>query len=245
MGRLPLAAVTSVSLLLAVSFLPGIAIVEAAYIDAAGCCRHGLAPFQLDLAPNLGIACDPEIVPLDFEGQTCQIVVNQGVAPDGHSIADLEITEFAMTSVHPVFGELVISLDTSRPVVSTLRSVNPGADFPVIHTTRIHVIATAGSMPGVVLRNQGPPLEFIGDPSDSWPPTNNVYTLPVPVNFEDRENPGPILLTACPGSVVVAGRIVEGNGIVDVPALSSRGVVLMVLVLLLCVALTLWRRRLG
>ena len=186
------------------SFLALKSLTNAAYIDEMGCCRHG-QPLQLVVGSSL-VGCDAGTEPTQFEGDICQIITVQGVDGDGHSVADLEVVHFDMIGFHPVFGTMMIELDTSRPVPpSTLRSVRPGADFPVVHTTFINITATAENFPGIVLQNAGPPLEFTGDPSDTWPPTENVYTLPVPVPFEDRDNPGAILITVCPAASVSRG----------------------------------------
>ena len=189
--------------------LSGGAVAHGGYIDAMGCCRHG-SQVQLLAFPMEG--CDAGTAPTDFDGEICQVITNQGIDQDGHPFAELEVTSFEMLGMHPVFGKLTITLDESRPgAASTLRSVNPGADFPVTHVTRIHVNAVAENLPGIVLQNQGPPLEFTSQPLASWPPTMNTYDLPVAVPFEDRDNPGMALITACPGSVTVKGRVVSTN----------------------------------
>src|SRR6185436_13307883 len=161
----------------------------AARVSPSGCCYHN-SRIPVQLTPGRLKGCDAAAQPSFFRGETCQSVINQGIDPSGFLVATLQITSFEMTTNHPVFGKLDVRLDTSRPVLSELRGTVPGPDAPVVHTTRLHVIATTPNLPGVVLQSQGAPLEFISAPSDDWPPVQNTYTLPVPVVFEDRAHPG-------------------------------------------------------
>jgi hypothetical protein len=110
-----------------------------------------------------------------------------------------------MVGEHPQLGTLNISLDTSRPGgVAMLEAQSPGQKYPVVHSTRLHVIATSSILPGVLLQNRGAPLEFVSEPSPVWPPEDTVYQLGVPVVFEDRENPGAAVAMASAGSVSVS-----------------------------------------
>jgi hypothetical protein len=172
------------------------------YVKSVTCPHASVVVVQ----PSSVADCDPGTSPLDFSGSIHQEITEQGVDSEGHSYAKLQVTSFQMTANHPLFGRIQLSLDTTRPgAVSTLRSVNPGSDFPVIHTTRLYVTGVADSLPGVVLQSQGDPVEFVGNPSNTWPPTANVYTLQKNVVFEDRAHPGTALITACAGAVGVTG----------------------------------------
>lgn len=109
-----------------------------------------------------------------------------------------------MVANHPDFGKLTISHDLSRPgTLATLRATSPGAKFPVVHTTRLHITAVSTALPGVILQNAGPPLEFKSDPLSEWPPKDRIYKLQTIVNFEDRRDPGMALLSATDGAVLV------------------------------------------
>jgi len=142
--------------------------------------------------------------PVQFVGQVIQEVVWQGLRKDGHYGADLAIIYFNMTADHPQFGTLNIAYDASRPGgEATLRAVERGKEFPVIHTTRLHVIALSSAFPGLVLQNQGSPLQFISSPTSEWPPKNNIYKLKVKIGFEDRYNRGPVIINASAGSALV------------------------------------------
>jgi hypothetical protein len=145
--------------------------------------------------------------PIQFVGQVIQEVVWQGLREDGHHGADLATVYFNMTAEHPQFGTLTIAYDASRPGGgATLRAVERGKPFPVIHTTKLHVIAVSSALPGLVLQNQGPPLRFISSPSPQWPPENTIYTLKVKVRFEDRYNRGPVVINASAGSALVGSH---------------------------------------
>jgi hypothetical protein len=146
---------------------------------------------------------DPQRIP--FSGDVYQEITWEGVDSDGFQSAQLRIIKFQMTGEHPQLGTLVVSLDTSRPGgVALLKAQSAGQKYPVVHTTRLHVIATSSVLPGVLLQNRGAPLEFVAEPSPVWPPEDTVYELGVPVVFEDRENPGPPAATASAGSVSVS-----------------------------------------
>lgn len=139
-----------------------------------------------------------------FDGDVYQEITWQGLGQDGHQLAHLEIVRFQMVGKHPELGTLSVSLDTSRPGgVAFLRAESVGKKFPVIHTTRLHIVATTPMLPGVVLQNQGPPLEFVSEPSATWPPENTIYRLGVPIPFEDRQKPGTRVATASEGTVMV------------------------------------------
>ena len=145
--------------------------------------------------------------PIQFVGNVCQEVTWQGIDHEGYHSAELAIVHFLMTANHPRFGRLTIVHDTSRPGgFGRIRAVNRGKPFPIIHTTRLHVTAVADELPGTVLQNEGPPLEFISEPSSQWPPENAVYTLQVNVNFQNRRDRAPMQITATSGSVLVGVR---------------------------------------
>jgi hypothetical protein len=145
---------------------------------------------------------DPERIP--FSGDVYQEITWEGTDSAGRQCAQLRIVKFQMIGDHPDLGRLNISLDTSRPgCVATLAALSPGEKYPVIHTTRLHVVATSSIIPGILLQNRGVPLEFVSEPSEVWPPEDTIYELGVPVVFEDRQNPGPALATASAGSVSV------------------------------------------
>ena len=174
-----------------------------AYVPSATCPHSSVVVIQ----PSSVADCDPGTSPLNFSGSIRQEITAQGIDSEDHSYAQLQVTSFQMTANHPLFGRIQLALDTTRPrPVSTLRSVNPGSEFPVIHTTRLYVTGVADSLPGVVLQSQGDPVEFVGNPSATWPPTSNVYTLQKNVVFEDRAHPGTALITACAGAVGVTGH---------------------------------------
>lgn len=141
---------------------------------------------------------------IQFLGDVYQEISWEGFDEEGHQVADLAIIRFLMRAEHPHFGDLYITHDNSRPGgLATLRSVDPGKKFPVIHTTRLHVIATASKLPGVILQNQGSPLEFISDLLDQWPPEDTVYRLRVGVSFEPRSNPGVVVMRTNAGAALV------------------------------------------
>lgn len=208
---------------------------EGVYLSSSTDCTHS-SRFALLPAFFRAQSCDVGTEPTNFAGVVSQQIHCQTQATDNRFTAELDISRFDMTGTHPTLGALSISLDKTRPGVSaSLRSVNPNAPFPVIHTTRINVTATAQNLPGVVLQNQGAPLEFTSDPSNSWPPTTNTYTLPIPIVFEDRDHPGSPLMTACPGSVTVIGSTSS------IPTTSVWGVVALAL-LTLAAGTILYRR---
>jgi hypothetical protein len=185
---------------------------------------NGLDPYEISAlcghkslrgdarAPGFAVwlGADPpaeEPEPIPFSGEVYQEISWEGIDSDGHQTAQLQIVRFHMSGEHPQFGWLSISLDTTRPgVVASLRAVQPGQKFPVVHTTRLHVTATAPALPDVLLQDQGPPLEFVSEPSPVWPPEDTIYRLAVPVHFEDRANPGPVAVTASSGAVLVGGH---------------------------------------
>jgi hypothetical protein len=145
-----------------------------------------------------------EAEPIQFFGNVYQEITWEGTDDKGYQAAELEVVHFNMTAEHPQFGKLTITIDASRPGGSaTLRAVNRGSKFPVIHTTRLHVTAVSSAMPNVILQNQGPPLEFKSEPLSVWPPVNTIYTLRTKVQFEDRRNPGQVFVTASAGAVMV------------------------------------------
>lgn len=146
---------------------------------------------------------DPQRIP--FSGDVYQEISWEGLDSEGHQTAQLRIIKFQMVGEHPQLGTLNISLDTSRPgCVAFLKAQSAGHKYPVVHTTRLHVIATSSVLPGVLLQNRGTPLEFVADPSPIWPPEDTIYQLGVPVTFEDRENPGSVAASASTGSVSVS-----------------------------------------
>jgi hypothetical protein len=146
---------------------------------------------------------DPQRIP--FSGDVFQEISWEGVDSEGHQTAQLRVVKFHMTGEHPQLGSLNILLDASRPGgVASLRAQSADEKYPVVHTTRLHVIATSSILPGVLLQNQGAPLEFVSDPSPTWPPEDTIYRLGVPVTFEDRQNPGTPTATASTGSVSVS-----------------------------------------
>lgn len=211
----------AVTLAIAVAAL-GAQGVEAAYVDADGNCRHGS---RLQLVP-LESVCDPGVDPTTFEGSVTQHITRQYVDSAGHAVAELVICAFDMVGEHPTFGRMVIGLDLTRPCgPSTLRSVYAGQDTPYIHTTRLNITATAKSCPGGVLINANP-IEFVSNPASVWPPVENVYTLPVAVQFVNRDQPGVVCMTACSG-----GRMLTGQAI-PTPGGSSVGWAVLALVLL-------------
>ncbi len=142
--------------------------------------------------------------PVQFFGEVYQEITWQGIDPAGHPVAELQVVRFSMTADHPEFGRLTISHDLSRPgTLATLRAQRPGKKYPVVHTTRLHVTAVSSALPGVILQNAGPPLEFKSDPLDEWPPKDRIYKLQTIVQFEDRRSPGTALLSATDGAVLV------------------------------------------
>lgn len=142
--------------------------------------------------------------PVQFLGEVYQEITWQGVDSAGYRIAELQVVRFSMAADHPEFGRLTIAHDLSRPgTMATLRAQQPGKKFPVVHTTRLHVTAVSTSLPGVILQNAGPPLEFKSDPLDEWPPKDRIYKLQTVVQFEDRRSPGIVLLSATDGAVLV------------------------------------------
>ena len=142
--------------------------------------------------------------PVQFVGEVYQEITWQGVDPAGYRVAELEVVRFNMAADHPHFGRLTISHDHSRPgTMATLRATLIGAKFPVVHTTRLHITAVSSALPGVILQNAGPPIEFKSDPLPEWPPKDRIYKLQTVVEFEDRRNPGVALLSASDGAVLV------------------------------------------
>ena len=142
--------------------------------------------------------------PVQFLGEVYQEITWQGLDSNGYRIAELQVVRFHMTADHPDFGRLTISHDLSRPGTSaTLRALQPGQKFPVVHTTRLHITAVSTALPGVLLQNAGSPLEFKSDPLLEWPPKDRIYKLQTLVNFEDRRRPGTALLSATDGAVLV------------------------------------------
>jgi hypothetical protein len=162
--------------------------------------EHPRTPLFMNIGPKVL----PELEPIRFVGEVYQEVTWQGVDEEGYYMAELMVVRFNMTSDHPQLGHLIINVDASRPGnKGSLKSVNPGNPFPVIHTTCLHVTATSSVLPGEVLQNYGPPLCFVSDPSPSWPPIQTIYTLPVNVQFQSRRVRGPAVATVSRGSVLV------------------------------------------
>lgn len=153
---------------------------------------------------NIDLPSDTE--PVQFIGQVYQEITWQGLDDEGYRAAELAVVHFNMTADHPQFGKLTITHDTSRPGTgATLRSLRPQEKFPVIHSTRLHVTAVSSLLPGTILQNAGPPLEFRSEPLTSWPPEETIYKLRTWVHFEDRRNPGRVFVTASDGAVLVGG----------------------------------------
>lgn len=147
-------------------------------------------------------------MPVQFVGEVYQEITWQGTDHAGFRAAILQIVRFHMVADHPDFGRMTFTHDTSRPGTSaTLRSVAVGQKFPVVHTTRLHVTAVAAAHPSVILQNAGEPLEFKSEPLTEWPPADTIYKLRTVVRFEDRRNPGPVLLSASDGAVLVGVMI--------------------------------------
>lgn len=141
---------------------------------------------------------------IQFFGDVYQEIVSEGIDDNGFQWAELAVVRFNMTAKHPNMGELVISYDSSRPGNrATLRAVDSGRKFPAVHRTRMHVTATASTIPGTILQNQGAPLDFLSDQLDEWPPTESVYRLAVKVPFELRQKPGTIVVTSNAGAALV------------------------------------------
>ena len=152
----------------------------------------------------VGVKPPKNAAPTQFIGEVYQEITWQGLDANGHRLAELQVVRFNMTADHPDFGKLTISHDHSRPGTSaTLRALQPGKKYPVVHTTRLHVTAVSSALPGVILQNSGPPLEFKSDPLSEWPPKDRIYKLQTVVNFEDRRAPGKALLSATDGAVRV------------------------------------------
>jgi len=202
--RLPFVMIASLVLL----SLPA----QGRYYELPPPCHHDIS---IPITPGPVANCEPGTAPSDFQGAVSEQVVYQGVGADGHPFAQLKTTSFEVETDHPVYGHIHISLDPSRPIASSLWSQSEGGDYPVVHTTRLNVTAVAENLPGIVLRNQQP-IEFVGKPTDSWPAPSNVYTLQSNVVFEDRDNPGPVLVTACAGQVGVSTDSGSGSPTVSV-----------------------------
>jgi hypothetical protein len=132
-----------------------------------------------------------------FLGQVHQEIEFEGTDSNGFQFARLRLVYFGMEGDHPKFGRIRIAHDTQRPgTFATLLASKPGQKFPVIHTTYLNILAVADNMPGVVLQNKGAPLRFVSDPLQDWPPRSNIYTLKTDVEFEERQNPGPVVMAA-------------------------------------------------
>jgi hypothetical protein len=149
-----------------------------------------------------------EQVYVQFVGSVFQEVQSQYIDIDQHQVAELVTLRFQMTAKTPDFGSMLVTLDHTRPgAFARVRAIQPGNKFPVIHTTRLHVIATVNSMPGLLLQNAGPPLEFISDELNVWPPEDAVYRLKTKVPFERRGNPGQTLISLNAGAAIVGKNI--------------------------------------
>jgi hypothetical protein len=141
---------------------------------------------------------------LQFSGEVYQEIQWEGVDDSGRQIAELAIVKFHMQAKHPVFGEIDISLDATRPGnIARLNAVTPGQKFPVIHTTQLHVVATVSTQPGMVLQSAGPALTFKSEPLSEWPPKENIYRLATKVDFEPRFNKGVVVMSSTPGGAIV------------------------------------------
>ena len=146
-------------------------------------------------------------VELQFFGEVYQEIQWEGIDEDGRQVAELAIVKFHMAAQHPQLGALDLSLDGTRPGnVGQLRAANPGQKFPVVHTSRLHVIASVAAQPGMVLQSAGPAMTFTSEPLMTWPPEDNIYRLATRVDFEPRLGKGPPVISTTPGGAIV-GRV--------------------------------------
>lgn len=162
--------------------------------------RNGMRidPFYLYDAAN-GVT-DREYITLF--GDLYHEMQAEGVYDEGIQWAELSVVRFGFKTSHPVLGEIIVSNDASRSATrASLCSVSPGAKFPAVHRSRIHVTATASNLQGVVLQNQGVPLFLESDELSAWPPTEAVYRFKFQVPFERRDNPGEVVIKLNPGAM--------------------------------------------
>jgi len=139
---------------------------------------------------------------IEVVGDIFHEIVSEGIYDEGIHWAELSVVRFNMSTKHPTLGDIVISIDHSRPPSrANLNSVNPNAKFPVVHRTRLHIIATASEMPGVILQNQGLPLYVQSDHLNEWPLTDNIYRLNFRVPLERRDQSGDVVITLNGGAI--------------------------------------------
>lgn len=196
------------------------------YQESANCGHRSSLPEEKTLFDGskvgpfrLGIGDDKkwDPVPLELFGEVSQEIIWEGLDVDGHQVAELQVVRFYMIADHPQLGHLVITHDATRPGQRAfLRAVKAGNKFPAIHTSSLHVVASASKFPGVLLQNQGPPLQFVSELLEEWPPKERIYRLPVDVPFAPRPTPADRqekgvsirpLIRASAGGVVVSSLV--------------------------------------
>jgi hypothetical protein len=156
---------------------------------------HGKRPCYF-LIDEGGVSSQQSIEIL-FLGQVYQEVEFEGADSNGYQFANLRLVYFGMEGIHPRYGKIKIAHDTQRSgTFGRLLAATAGSKFPVIHTTYLNVLAVAENLPGIILQNKGAPLTFVSEPLTRWPPDQTLYYLNTDVDFEERANPGPVVMTA-------------------------------------------------
>lgn len=164
------------------------------------CLKNGLKIDPLYFYPDPGAPTERNY--FELSGDLFHEIQAEGVYDEGIHWAELSVVRFGFRTSHPELGEIVISNDMSRSATrASLCSVSPGAKFPAVHRSRIHITATASKLPGVVLQNQGVPLFLESDELDGWPPSEAIYRFKFQVPLERRDNPGDVVVWLNPGAL--------------------------------------------
>jgi hypothetical protein len=162
-------------------------------------CGHQAQAAQLIVAGTTYIA--------DFVGHTsCLVDPNQlaqflaGVVTNGVTMVNLLIQEIVSNGIGAVIGPITVIMDPNRvPPPSTLTAIVPGRPFPAIQDMNVNINVTIPNLlPNITMQNKisnpGPAILRNANVTN-FPPQGDVYQLVEPIDFEDVNNPGPVLAT--------------------------------------------------
>ncbi|MEM7048419.1 MAG: hypothetical protein AAF604_02120 [Acidobacteriota bacterium] len=122
---------------------------------------------------------------------------------NGRKAVPIVVMGSAMRGYVEGLGETMIWLDKSRPLTgSFLRENKAGTNFPATQVMRSHLLLRTDALPGQTFRSIGPfTVESQG--MKYWPPQDAEFVLVEPVEFEDINAPGEVVVRLLSGEAVV------------------------------------------
>ncbi|MEM7052175.1 MAG: hypothetical protein AAF604_21085 [Acidobacteriota bacterium] len=161
-------------------------------------CAH-LDPVTLEV---VGIG----IFEADLHGSVAARTEESFFGDGGRKTVPLEILGTVSRDYVEGLGEIIVSLDHSRPVKgSLLVEQTVGSEFPASQHMRFHIQIEIEAHPGVLYRSIEP-LHVVSDRVKSFPPPNGTeYRLQAPIELEDVANPGTVALRVLTGAPTIIG----------------------------------------